>query len=322
MPFLNNMRLKLRNIFLVYFVVSSVGLLYAVLQLGQQCDCSHHMRAPGVVRPKEQNPGNAKGHRGQHVVDQLPIIYVVTPTYARPQQRAELTRMSQTLLLVPDLHWILVEDSAERSPLVADLLAQSGLHYTHLNVLTPPPMKLKEGDPNWLKPRGVEQRNEALRWLRVNQSPMDRGVVYFADDDNTYSVNVFKEMRYTQKVSVWPVGLVGGLRYEGPLVDKGHVVGFHTAWKTHRPFPIDMAGFSVSLSLLLMHPEARFDPNAERGFLESSLLGQLVSMEELEPRADNCTKIWVWHTRTEKPKLKQEEALEKLGRGSDPNVLV
>ncbi|XP_075693434.1 galactosylgalactosylxylosylprotein 3-beta-glucuronosyltransferase 3 isoform X2 [Rhinoderma darwinii] len=308
------MRLKLRNIFLVYFVVSTAALLYALLQLGQQCDCTFHMNRASDVRRRE-NPQ----HRGG---DNVPVIYVITPTYARPHQRAELTRLSQTLLLLPALHWILVEDSAERTALVANLLARSELQYTHLNVQTPPAMKLKDSDPNWLKPRGVEQRNEALRWLRENRSPRDHGVVYFADDDNTYSLQIFKEMRNTQKVSVWPVGLVGGLRYEGPLVTGGKVVGFHTAWKTHRPFPIDMAGFAVSLSLLLSYPKAQFDPNAERGFLESSLLGPLVSMGELEPKADNCTKIWVWHTRTEKPKLKQEDLMEKQGKGSDPKILV
>lgn len=308
------MRLKLRNIFLVYFVVSSAGLLYALLQLGQQCDCARQMNPANDVRKREM-----QRHRGG---ENLPVIYVVTPTHARPHQRAELTRLSQTLLHVPALHWILVEDSAERTTSVADLLAQSELQYTHLHVQTPPPMKLKDSDPNWLKPRGVEQRNEAIRWLRENRSPKDHGVVYFADDDNTYSIKIFKEMRNTRKVSVWPVGLVGGLRYEGPLVTGGKVLGFHTAWKTHRPFPLDMAGFAVSLSLLLSHPKAQFDPNAERGFLESSLLAPLVTLEELEPKADNCTKIWVWHTRTEKPKLKQEELLEKQGKGSDPKILV
>ncbi|KAM4721973.1 galactosylgalactosylxylosylprotein 3-beta-glucuronosyltransferase 3 [Rhinophrynus dorsalis] len=316
------MRLKLRNIFLVYFAVSSIGLLYALLQIGQPCDCNVQFRRGNDVNVKGRYSLDLREHSDQGRGHQLPVIYVVTPTYARPLQRAELTRLSQTLLLIPALHWILVEDSVERSQSVADLLAQSGLQYTHLNVQTPPAMKLREGDPNWLKPRGVEQRNEALRWLRGNRSPGDPGVVYFADDDNTYSVQIFKEMRYTQKASVWPVGLVGGLRFEGPIVESGRVVGFHTAWKTHRPFPIDMAGFAVSLSLLLSHPEARFDPNAERGFLESSLLGQLVSVAELEARADNCTKVWVWHTRTEKPKLKQEEMLEKQGRGSDPKVQV
>ncbi|XP_053575927.1 galactosylgalactosylxylosylprotein 3-beta-glucuronosyltransferase 3 [Bombina bombina] len=315
------MRLKLRNIFVVYFVVSIAGLLYALLQLGQPCDCTHlHPGNEDFVR--NQRSPIVKKRSDLREVEELPVIYVVTPTHARPHQRAELTRLSQTLLLVPALHWILVEDSAQRSNLVSNLLAQSGLRYTHLHALTPQPMKLKESDPNWLKPRGVEQRNEALRWLRETRPQGRRAVVYFADDDNTYSVRLFQEMRSTQKVSVWPVGLVGGLRYEGPLVEKGHVVGFHTAWKTHRPFPIDMAGFAVSLKLLLSNPKARFDPNAERGFLESSLLGQLVTVDELEPKADNCTKVWVWHTRTEKPKLKQEDALEKQGRGSNPNIEV
>ncbi|KAG8431322.1 hypothetical protein GDO86_019060 [Hymenochirus boettgeri] len=137
-----------------------------------------------------------------------------------------------------------------------------------------------------------------------------------------YSVRIFEESAPHKKGLSLPVGLVWGLRYEGPLVKNGRVVGFHTAWKRCAPFPIDMAGFAVSLSLLLSHSEAQFDPNAERGFLESSLLGQLVSVGDLEPRADDCTKVWVWHTRTEKPKLKQEVYLEKQGRGSDINVLV
>lgn len=90
---------------------------------------------------------------------------------------------------------------------------------------------------------------------------------------------------------MWPVGLVGGLRFERPLVENGKVVGFYTAWKPNRPFPMDMAGFAVALQLLLANREARFDLLAERGYLESSLLQSLVSIEELEAKADNCTKV-------------------------------
>lgn len=58
-----------------------------------------------------------------------------------------------------------------------------------------------QGDPSWLKPRGVEQRNEGLRWLREDRRPRpgedrQRGVVYFADDDNTYSLQIFEEVGY------------------------------------------------------------------------------------------------------------------------------
>lgn len=50
------------------------------------------------------------------------------------------------------------------------------------------------------------------------------------------------QMRTTRKVSVWPVGLVGGRRYERPVVENGKVVGWYTGWRADRPFAIDMAG--------------------------------------------------------------------------------
>ncbi|XP_026945884.1 galactosylgalactosylxylosylprotein 3-beta-glucuronosyltransferase 3 isoform X3 [Sagmatias obliquidens] len=247
-------------------------------------------------------------------------------------QKAELVRLSQTLSLVPRLHWLLVEDAEGPTPLVSGLLAASGLLFTHLAVLTPKAQRLREGEPGWVRPRGVEQRNRALDWLRSRGGavagekdpppPGTRGVVYFADDDNTYSRELFEEMRWTRGVSVWPVGLVGGLRFEGPRVQDGRVVGFHTAWEPNRPFPLDMAGFAVSLPLLLAKPNARFDATAPRGHLESSLLSHLVDPKDLEPRAANCTRVLVWHTRTEKPKTKQEEQLQRQGRGSDPAVEV
>lgn len=71
------------------------------------------------------------------------------------------------------------------------------------------------------------------------------------------------------------------------------VVRFHTGWRPTRPFPIDMAGFAVSLKLVLANPDACFDREAPIGFLESSFLKGLVTMDELEPKADNCSKVRV-----------------------------
>ncbi|XP_076828327.1 galactosylgalactosylxylosylprotein 3-beta-glucuronosyltransferase 3 [Brachyhypopomus gauderio] len=329
------MKLKLKNVFLLYFLVSLLGLVYALMQLGQRCDCREHdlpkdrtiSRLRGELHKLHEQMKKSETTKASKKT--LPTIYVITPTYARLVQKAELTRLTQTLLHVPQLHWILVEDAPGQTSLVRDFLASSRLTYTHLHVLTPKDRKLQEGDPNWLKPRGVEQRNEGLRWLRQaaaatgGRGPaFDDAVVYFADDDNTYSLQLFEEMRHTQRVSVWPVGLVGGMRFERPVVEDGRVVGFHTGWRPSRPFPIDMAGFAVSLKLLLANPEARFDGDAQMGFLESSLLQSLVTVDELEPKADMCTKVLVWHTRTEKPKMKREDALVKQGIGSDPNVEV
>lgn len=238
-----------------------------------------------------------------------PIIYLVTPTYERPVQKAELTRMSHTLLLVPNVHWIIVEDSENKTAMVTNFLAKTRISFTHLNIQTPEPVKMTKDDPSWLKPKGVLQRNFGLNWLRNHIDPASKGVVYFADDDNTYDLELFEEMRYTRKVSVWPVGLVGGLMVERPLVKNGKVAGWNTVWKAHRPFPIDMAGFAVNLTLLLQHAHAGFSLSVPRGYQESKLLKDLVTVDELEPRADNCTKVLVWHTRTEYPKLKQEKKL-------------
>lgn len=99
------------------------------------------------------------------------------------------------------------------------------------------------------------------------------------------------QMRYTKKVSVWPVGLVGGLMVERPFVKDGKVTGFNTIWKPNRPFPIDMAGFAVNITLLLQHSVAGFSLSVPRGYQESKLLKSLVTLGELEPKANNCTKV-------------------------------
>ncbi|KAM6970501.1 galactosylgalactosylxylosylprotein 3-beta-glucuronosyltransferase 1-like [Aplochiton taeniatus] len=240
----------------------------------------------------------------------LPIIHVITPTYQRPVQKAELTRLVNTFLLVPNLHWMVVEDSHRRTLLVSRLLQNTGLNYTHLNVETPKNFKLRGNVRNPKIPRGTLQRNLALGWLRetlsVNSS--QPGVVYFADDDNTYSLELFEEMRSTKKVSVWPVAFVGGLRYESPKVNAlGKVYGWKTVFDPHRPFAIDMAGFAVNLRLILARPQAYFKLRGVKGgYQESSLLRELVTVNDLEPKAANCTQVLVWHTRTEKPVLVHE----------------
>lgn len=129
--------------------------------------------------------------------DVLPSIHVITPTYSRPVQKAELTRLANTLLHVPNLHWILVEDSQRTTTSVVRLLQETGLNYTHLNVETPRNYKVRGDTRDPRIPRGTIQRNLALRWLRetfsINSS--QSGIVYFADDDNTYSLELFDEVR-------------------------------------------------------------------------------------------------------------------------------
>lgn len=40
-------------------------------------------------------------------------------------------------------------------------------------------------------PRGAANRNSALQWIRLN---IKKGVVYFADDDNTYDPLLFDQV--------------------------------------------------------------------------------------------------------------------------------
>lgn len=128
--------------------------------------------------------------------DEMPTIYFITPTYKRHTQKADLTRLSQTLLHVSKLHWIVVEDSDKKTDLVSHFLESCGVSYTHFAVRTPKQLITKEGDPRWLKARGVEQRNLGLRWIRQNLKDDMKGVVYFGDDDNTYDLRIFEQVRY------------------------------------------------------------------------------------------------------------------------------
>lgn len=99
-------------------------------------------------------------------------------------------------------------------------------------------------------------------------------------------------MRTVKGVGVWPVGLVGGLLVEKPLINiKGKVIGWNSAWRPERPFPVDMAGFAINLKLLRKRPNAAFSWDVSRGFQESAILSQVTTVEQLEPMADNCTKV-------------------------------
>lgn len=129
--------------------------------------------------------------------NEMPTVYVITPTYKRHTQKADLTRLSQTLLHVPRLHWIVVEDSEEKTGLVTRFLENCGVSHTHLAVKTQKKLITKEGEPRWLKARGVDQRNLGLKWIREHFTSDMKGVVYFGDDDNTYDMRIFEQVMYS-----------------------------------------------------------------------------------------------------------------------------
>lgn len=64
-------------------------------------------------------------------------------------------------------------------------------------------------------PRGVANRRAALNWIRKN---IKTGVLYFGDDDNTFDLRLFEEIRNTKRVSMFPVGLIGDYGVSSPIV--------------------------------------------------------------------------------------------------------
>ncbi|XP_037800469.1 galactosylgalactosylxylosylprotein 3-beta-glucuronosyltransferase P-like isoform X2 [Penaeus monodon] len=220
----------------------------------------------------------------------IPTIYVITPTYKRPAQIPELTRLGQTLMHVPRIHWIVAEDTNNTNPHVLELLDHLGMPYTYLTTPMPHKYRIKSGS----KPKGVANRNGGLEWVRKHATS---GVIYFADDDNTYDIRVFDEMRYTKRVSMFPVGLVTSKGISTPVVRNGKFVSFYDGWISNRKFPVDMAGFAINVNFLLKKPGASmpFVP----GYEEDGMLRSLnITMNEVEFVADNCTKVYAWHTRT------------------------
>ncbi|KAK3743270.1 hypothetical protein QZH41_016131 [Actinostola sp. cb2023] len=265
--------------------------------------------------------------RSKRIVQRRPdeiTIFAITPTYKRFLQKAELTRICNTFRHVKNFHWILVEDSRNKTKLVEHFLSTCGLIYTHLNIRTPKPLRRSRKQPRWAKSRGVEQRNLGLEWIRKNVNPnQTKGVVYFADDDNTYDVRLFEEMRSIHGVGIWPVAFTGAARWSGPICRDGKVTGFHNNWKPWRKFPIDMAGFAINIrKIISQYPDASFQPQVRPGLMETSFLEQITRVEELEPKADNCMKVFVWHTRTETPviNINGERQLIKKGHPSNPSV--
>jgi galactosylgalactosylxylosylprotein 3-beta-glucuronosyltransferase 3 len=127
---------------------------------------------------------------------EMPRIFIITPTNNdKPTQLADLTRLRNTLWIVPKILWIVIEDSESKTDKISKLLHDSKIPFVHLNTRTPADFKVKKNEKDWTKPRGVLQRNKGIDWLRDHQDRLNEpGVVYFADDDNTYDIRLFEEV--------------------------------------------------------------------------------------------------------------------------------
>ena len=79
-----------------------------------------------------------------YLVNISTTIYFITPTYARRTQKVDLTSLCQTLMHVPKLVWIVVEDSPVKTALVTNLLSRCNVTSVHMNVESPDVLAIEQ----------------------------------------------------------------------------------------------------------------------------------------------------------------------------------
>lgn len=230
------------------------------------------------------------------------LLIIVTPTYARPFQAYYLNRLAHTLKQVPPpLLWIVVE-MMPQSAETADMLMRTGVMYRHL---------MCNKNLTDIKDRGVHLRNTALSHIETHR--LD-GTVYFADDDNIYSVDLFEQIRQIRRFGTWMVAKLMESKsktlLEGPVCNGSQVIGWHTNEMTRRfrRFHTEMSGFAFN-STILWDPKRWHRPTLEpirqldtvkAGFQVSTFIERLVEDEsQMEGLPEGCSTIMVWHLHLE-----------------------
>uniref|UniRef100_A0AC34QR12 Galactosylgalactosylxylosylprotein 3-beta-glucuronosyltransferase n=1 Tax=Panagrolaimus sp. JU765 TaxID=591449 RepID=A0AC34QR12_9BILA len=221
-----------------------------------------------------------------------PTIIIITPTHKRPERLADMTRFSQTLMHVKNVHWIVIEDANQTTEVVDRLLRRSGIPYVYFFTTTKP------GFPK----RGWTHRNMGLEYVRKHYKNYQKeAVVYFADDDNSYDIRLFNNyVRKVKTIGIWAVGLAGAAVVEAPHVENGTITKWDVVYAPGRKFAVDMAGFAVNLDLILS-TNASFNEKCTKSAPESCFLQQFgIDKKQVQPFGwdEQPKDILVWHTKT------------------------
>ncbi|KAB2096772.1 hypothetical protein ERO13_A01G125200v2 [Gossypium hirsutum] len=231
-------------------------------------------------------------------IEPLKQLIVVTPTYNRGFQVYFLNRLGQVLRLVkPPLVWIVVEEKTV-SLETARILRKTGVMYRHV---------VSTRNSSDVKDRGVHQRNAALE--HIERHKLD-GIVFFADDDNVYTPELFESLRTISRFGTWPVAMLEQNKnkaiVEGPVCNASRVIGWHTNEKSKRlrRFHVDMSGFAFNSTILwdpkrwgrpFSNPIRQLD-TVKEGFQETTFIEQVVEDEsQMEGLPPGCSKVMNWH---------------------------
>ena len=177
-------------------------------------------------------------------------LLLVTTTYSSPHQLTMLLHLSSDHFKAQragSVLWIVVEDAAVPNATIRAALSRTGVPHVYLAC---GPTRRK----------GHAQRNLAYAYIRRRKL---RGVVYNADDDNSYAPALWNELRTVRRgrVGVLSVQMDRFAFLERPLYDgDGRFKGFDAGWCQAggwsevrlgpRFFCVDMGGFAFSSELL------------------------------------------------------------------------
>ncbi|MCD7469517.1 hypothetical protein HAX54_008618 [Datura stramonium] len=171
------------------------------------------------------------------------LLIIVTSTEAHSFQAYYLNRLAHTLKLVPPpLLWIIVEMDSQ-SIETADILRRAGVMYRHLVCK----------NSTEVKDNNAHLRNMALTHIETHR--LD-GIVYFADDSNIYSLDVFEQMRQISRFGTWVVARLAEnnrkVILQGPICNGSQVIGWHTDGmaKRFQRFYAEISGFAFNSTVL------------------------------------------------------------------------
>ncbi len=90
------------------------------------CKCENsRFSIANKCKPETSNLNSSKEVRSKNIANFSDVaIFAVTPTYKRVTQKVDLTSLCYTIQYIPNLIWILIEDSSEKTSIVTNLLRQ------------------------------------------------------------------------------------------------------------------------------------------------------------------------------------------------------
>uniref|UniRef100_A0A183BV84 Galactosylgalactosylxylosylprotein 3-beta-glucuronosyltransferase n=1 Tax=Globodera pallida TaxID=36090 RepID=A0A183BV84_GLOPA len=106
----------------------------------------------------------------------------------RPSRLADMTRLSQTLMHVKNVHWIVIEDGDAPVASIKRVLIRSGIKHTYLAKNGSAFHKMAKKVNPIYKGKAWAPRNTALEYVRqfygTKYANSKNAVLYFVDDDN------------------------------------------------------------------------------------------------------------------------------------------